>query len=151
MKKTKTSQPAWLSCAIDPRIEAAYARGRIARKKMLAAEGGSISAEEAAERLGITAATLLRRYRNGRVLGWKEPGKAAVHFPVWQFKGSGLLSGLAEVLSALAKGYAELDDMGRIGFFLVQFGFLGGHRPLDLLRKGRIADAMLAAQAFTQP
>ena len=136
---------------MDRRVEAAYDRGRIVRKKMLAAEGGSISADQAAERLRIPRASLLRRYRDGRVLGWKEPGEAAVHFPVWQFKGGELLPGLAEVLSALAKGCAKLDDMGRIGFFLCEFGFLGRCRPLNLLRKGQIGDALLAAQAFTQP
>lgn len=151
MKKPKAWQPARLSRATDPRVEAAYARGRIVRRKMLAAEGGSISAEEAAERLGITRTTLLRRYHNGRVLGWKEPGEAAVHFPVWQFKGDEILHGLPEVLSALANGCPELDDMGRIGFFFGRFGFLGRRRPLDLLRNGQIADALLATQAFTQP
>ena len=138
------------SHTMDSRLEEVYARGRIVRKKMLAAEGGSIFADQAAERLRISRTTLLRRYRNGRVLGWKEPGEAAVHFPVWQFKGRELLPGLPEVLSALVKGCAQLDDMGRIGFFLCQFGFLGRRRPLDLLRKGQIGDALLAAQAFTQ-
>ena len=151
MKKPKTSLPHWDSCATDPRIQAAYARGRVVRKKMLAAEGGSISAPQAAERLRISRTTLLRRYRSGRLLGWRKPGEAAVHFPVWQFKDRELLPGLPEVLSALVKGCAELDDVGRIGFFLCHFGFLGHRRPLDLLRKGQIGDALLAAQAFTQP
>jgi hypothetical protein len=118
---------------------------------MLAAEGGSISAAQAAERLRISRTTLLRRYRSCRLLGWQEPGEAAVHFPVWQFEGHELLPGFPAVLSALAKACGELDDMGRIGFFLCQFGVLGRRRPLDLLRKGRIGEALLAAQAFTQP
>ena len=138
------------SHATDPRLAAAFARGRIVRKKLLRAEGGSISTEMAAERLGIKPATLLRRYRDGRVIGWKESKHSEVHFPVWQFSGRELLPGFSEVLAELAKG-CELDDMARILFFLSRFGFLDDRRPLDLLRNGQTSDALLAVRAYTQP
>jgi hypothetical protein len=135
--------------AIDPRLAAAYAGGLQVRKKLRAAEGGSISTVEAAARLGISRSDLLRRYRGGRVLGWKENDGAEVRFPVWQFEGTALLPGLTEVLSAL-KVRCRLNDAGRMLFFLSEFGFLGGQRPLDLLRHGQLENALRAASAYTE-
>ena len=77
-----------------------------------------------------------------------ENDEAEVRFPVWQFEGAALLPGLTEVLSALKAG-CRLDDAGRMLFFLSEFGFLGGRRPLDLLCDGQIENALRAASAYT--
>lgn len=108
------SDPSY-SQATDPRLEAAYARGRIARKKILRAEGGSISTDKAALRLGIQRATLLQLYRDGLVIGWRELGEATVHFPVWQFRGRELLPGLSRVrpqLGPRTQSYAGRSGIG---------------------------------------
>jgi hypothetical protein len=131
----------------DPGLAAAYARGPEVRKKLRAADGGSISTAEAAARLGISRSALLRRYRGGQVLGWIENDGAEVRFPVWQFEGAALLPGLTEVLAALKAG-CRLDDAGRMLFFRSEFGFLGSRRPLDFLRYGRIESALRAARAY---
>jgi hypothetical protein len=79
----------------------------------------------------ITRATLLRRYHAGKVLGWKEEG--VVRFPVWQFKGNGLLAVVNKVLDMAKNGPYALDDAGRLHLFLVKRGFSDGKSPLDML------------------
>ena len=132
---------------VDPRLEAAYARGRMIQAKLRAAEGGSISASRAAARLGISQTMLLRWYRTGKVIGWKE-GKIAIRFPVWQFKGRKVLRGLAEVVATMDSGSKILDGYGHMLFLLSDLGALQGGRPLDLLRKGDVQGAKEIAVAY---
>jgi len=120
----------------DRRLAAALARGRRIRKRLRAAEGGSISLAEAAARLRISAGTVLRWYHGGKIIGWKEREK--VRFPVWQFIGGNVLPGLAEVLALADKGWELIGDDGRMVFLLSHSRVLNGRRPLDLLRQGDV-------------
>jgi hypothetical protein len=54
------------------------------------AEGGSLSAEEAARELGIPKAAILARYRKGTLIGWNDERQDAARSPVWQFKDGAL-------------------------------------------------------------
>lgn len=121
----------------DPRLEAAYARGMAIRAKLRIAEGGSISLAQAAARLKISASTLRRWYRVGKIIGWKE-GRSALRFPAWQFKGRKILPGLAEVIAALNSGCGRINDYSCMLFFLSRMRVLKGRRPLDLLREGDV-------------
>jgi excisionase family DNA binding protein len=100
----------------DRRLAAAYARGRGIRKKLEEAEGGSISAAEAAAHLRISVGTVQRWYHAGKIIGWQQGEK--VRLPVWQFVGGKPLPGLEEVLTLANKGWACFDDYGRMLFLL---------------------------------
>jgi hypothetical protein len=131
----------------DNRLASAIARGIPARRKLMEAEGGSLSAQQAAQELGISKAAILKRYKKGQVIAWREERQHAVRFPIWQFKDHRVLDGVEEVLRML-NASSRLDDLGRMLFFLSNRGFLGGKRPLDCLREGRLERVLLAAQGY---
>jgi hypothetical protein len=131
----------------DHRLANAMARGITARQKLMAAEGGSLSAEEAARELGISKAAILKRYQKGQLIAWRAERQNAVRFPVWQFKDHKVLGGLEDVLQVLHAG-SRLDDFGRMLFFLSNLGFLGGKRPLDGLRVGEVNRVLQAAEGY---
>lgn len=132
----------------ERRMKEALERGKSTWHSLMTSEGGSISSAAVAETLGTSRTTVLRKYHNGQVLGWRDEGKSGIRFPVWQFEGGRILPGLATVIAALNQG-CVLDDKARILFFLLEFGF-AACRPLDLLRKRRITDALLAAKAYAE-
>jgi predicted DNA-binding transcriptional regulator AlpA len=131
----------------DNRLASAIARGIPARRKLMETEGGSLSAEQAAQALGMSKAAILKRYKKGRIIAWREERQNAVRFPVWQFKDHRVLGGIEEALKALNAG-SRLDDLGRMLFFLSNRGFLGGKRPLDCLREGEVKRVLQAAQGY---
>ena len=119
-------------------LDRAMARGVFLRESAKQEDGGSISADEAARRLGISKTSVLKRLKNGQLLGWRETKQRAVRFPVWQFAEGGPLSGLSQVLSILSES-PQIDDWGRVMFFLNPRDSLGGKRPLDALRAGNFS------------
>lgn len=125
----------------------AYVRSIPPLRKMLADEGGSISAAEAAARLGVSRATVLRKYREQRLLGWRDYYAGDLNFPLWQFDNEGLLPGLEEVMKVL-RSDAPVEDIGRILFFVSWYHSLDGQRPLDCLRQGNVEAAVRTAQAY---
>src|SRR5258708_6806039 len=131
----------------DNRLANAIARGITLRQKLMEAEGGSLSAEEAARALGISKTAILKRYKKGQIIAWREERQNAARFPVWQFKDHKVLNGLEEVLGALNSA-VRLDDFGRTLFFLSNMGFLGGKRPLDWLRVGEVKKVLQAAEGY---
>ncbi len=131
----------------DNHLANAMARGIPGRRKLVADEGGSLSAEEAAEEIGISKQAILKRYQKGRIIAWREERQKAVRFPVWQFQEHKVLGGIEESLRVLNAGN-RLDDFGRMLFFLSKHGFLGGKRPLDCLRAGELAKVLHAAQGY---
>lgn len=130
----------------DPRYEAAVDRGRPVRQKLLEAEGGSISAEAAAKELGMSKVAVLKRYKNHKLVAWREEKQNAVRFPAWQFKNGKVLGGMDVVLNKLKE--APLDDGGRLLFFLSNSPLLGGKRPLDCLRAGDVHKVIVAAEGY---
>src|SRR5258708_93580 len=94
MQATPRPLPSSPNPSMHPGLAAALARGKIVRKKMSLAEGGSISAEKAAQLLGISVSKLIYRWRCHRLIAW-QLGKA-IRFPVWQFKDGKLLPGIEE-------------------------------------------------------
>ncbi|MGA2555153.1 MAG: hypothetical protein ABSG04_02650 [Verrucomicrobiota bacterium] len=133
--------------AADNRLVHAMARGITVRRKLMEAQGGSLSAEEAGRELGISKAAILKRYHKGRIMGWREERQNAVRFPVWQFKDHKVLEGLEEVLQVL-NAASRLDDFGRMLFFLSDLGFLGKKRPVDCLRAGKVNKVLQAARGY---
>lgn len=126
----------------------ALARGMEARQKLAEAEGGSLSSEEVARLLRISKTAVLKRLEAGRLLAWREERLQAARFPRWQFDEHGqVLAGLTEVLDDLNQD-PGLDAWGKLLFFLQTKSSLGGKRPLDLLREGKVKQVCQAAQAY---
>ena len=131
-------------------LAAALARGMVAREELKHVEGGSFSAEEARVALGgLSKEAVLKRYRKGQLLGWREARQNAVRFPVWQFVEGRTLQGLEKVLAELPLAKA-VDEWARLKFFLGPRGDLGGQRPLDLLRRGDVDAVVRAARVFAE-
>lgn len=125
----------------------AMARGNVAREEMKSSEGGSLSAEEAGAKLGISKAATLKRFQKGQLLGWREAKQNAVRFPVWQMEDNDVIPGLPKVLAVL-DGTGEIDDWAKIVFFLTPLASMDGKRPLDLLRSGNLQKVVWAAQGI---
>jgi hypothetical protein len=119
------------------------ARGVLARRQLEQAEGGSLSSEEVAQRLGITRQAVDVRRQKGQLVAWRVADRW--RFPRWQFGENGLpLRGLVECLDR-----AGLDHQwAAMVFFLSPAESLGGARPLDLLRAGRTEEALAYAERY---
>jgi hypothetical protein len=65
-------------------------------------------------------------------------------YPAFQIAGDGLLPGMRAVVEAFAIEEAWM----RVNFMLTGDARLGGKRPIDALREGRISDVIDAAQAY---
>ncbi len=133
---------AGLLAARDP-LAPARLRGLLARQQLLEAEGGTISAAEAAALLHLTRQAVDKR-RKARTLLALPIGRHGYAYPLWQFGEEGTLPGLEQVLQALG----DAGPWMRVAFFLNGNARLDGQRPLDLLRQGRNADVVRAAEAF---
>lgn len=128
--------------AIDP-LAPAKLRGLRARDELFGAEGGTLSAAEVAELLGITRQAVNKR-REARKLIGVEIGRRGFRYPAWQFAAGATLAGLEDVLTALRNAPA----LAQMRFFLSGSHHLGGKRPIDLLRKKSTASVLSAAKAF---
>jgi len=134
----------------EQKLALAQVRGMEVRQNLKEAEGGSSSSEEVARRLQISKTAVLKRLSAGRLLAWREERLQAARFPRWQFDDHGhVLNGLEEVLAILNED-ARLDVWGKVLFFLQEKPGLGGQRPLDLLRAGKLKEARLAAAAYAE-
>jgi hypothetical protein len=131
------------------KLVGALARGLAVREKMAAEEGGNISADEAAQLLGITKQSILNLYHAGKALAWRTEKQGALRFPVWQFSDGRRLPGLEQVLAQLNTRLV-LDDWAKIGFFLQTHGMLRERRPLDLLRENKLEPVLKAAAAYVE-
>lgn len=126
----------------DP-LGPARARGLRAWNAILAEEGGTLDAEEAAMQLGVSIEDIEQRRKAGRVLA-VDTGTHGYRYPVWQFIGASMLPGLEEILLLLA-GHPPLAQMR---FFLSGNLRLEGKRPLDMLRRGAVEQVRRAARTF---
>ena len=137
-------EPSTGPAPIDRRYAAALARGKIIRKKLMAAEGGAVSVAKAARLLGISKTAVLKRWQTYRLVGWSD-GKN-MHFPVWQFRDGKLLPGIKELLQIFRS-----DEQWRVlMYFLGNRESLKGERPLDLLRRGEASRAIEHATDYAQ-
>jgi hypothetical protein len=129
--------------AHDPLLPARI-RGIGARQRLLEAEGGALSAAEAATLLGITRQAVDKRRRAGTLIGL-QAGKRGYLYPRWQFTTDGVsLSGLPELLADLA----EFSPWMQAGFILSPNLRLNNARPIDALRDGSIDSVRQAAQSY---
>ena len=134
----------------DRALDRAVARGLAVREEAKQEEGGHISADQAARMLGISKTSILEKFKKGQLLGWRETRQKAVRFPIWQFVGGEILRGLPDVLNILSQA-SQIDDWGRVMFFLNRRNSLRGKRPLDALREGKVPLVKRLAWADVEP
>ena len=112
------------------------------KSKLLQEEGGVLRAKEFAERLDITLLELGRMRKRNEVF-WLTVGNDIV-YPSFQIGKMGLLPGIGDVIDAFA-----LDDPWvQVYVMLTGDLRLGGWRPIDALREGRIDDVKFAVRAY---
>lgn len=122
-------------------ITVARLRGLAVKEKLLAAEGGALSAKEMAHALGITRQAVDARRKRGALIGLTM-GKRGFVYPSWQLG----LEGLDAVLYELQ----GLDPWSQLAFLLTSNVWLDGDRPIDALRNGDFDLAVDAARTHGQ-
>jgi len=130
--------------AADP-LANAFLRGIDARTKLIQENGGVFSTDQVARYLDITPQAVTKR-RHGRQLLGLTFRRRGCMYPAWQFIESGTAPGLHEVLTALA----DHDEWTQNVFFITPNTRLAGERPLEYLRKGKVAEVLEAAIDFGQ-
>lgn len=128
----------------DP-LRPARLRGLQAARALLEREGGTLTAEEVAEHLGVTRQAVDKKRNAGKLLAVSR-GSRSVLYPAWQFTPQGILQGLEPVLAALDEN--QTDPWAKLSFFLGENLRLGGDSPLTALRAGRTAEVLAAARNF---
>lgn len=118
----------------DP-LAPARLRGLRLQQEILAAEGGSCSAQALADVLGITRQAIDKRRKRGTLIGLSL-GRRGYAYPVWQIG----LAGLEPVLAELR----DLDPWTQAAYLLAPNRWLDGESPLRALRAGKL-DAVLSA------
>ncbi len=122
----------------DP-LAPARLRGLRLQQEILAAEGGSCSAQALADALGITRQVIDKRRKRGTLIGLSL-GKRGYAYPVWQIG----LAGLEQVLAALR----DLDPWTQAAYLLAPNRWLDGETPLRALRDGEIDRVLAAARIY---
>jgi hypothetical protein len=108
-------------------------------------EGGYYTPTEVLKVIGVGGRQALeQRRKRGQIVSWSTAGRR-YFYPKWQFQPDGkLLEGIAPILKLLAGGYGEWMVMQ---FFLARPPARGGERILDMLREGRVEEALNHARA----
>lgn len=115
-------------------------RGAIARRQLLEQEGGVLSPSNVAKLLGISRQAVGLRRGAGKLLGVE--GNRGYVYPAWQFEGSDVLPRFTEILELLGHS----TPWTQFVFFLSSDEAIGGKRPIDLLRSGKIEPVRRAAR-----
>lgn len=128
--------------ADNPLSEARLA-GLRGKKELIEAEGGALTAEEAAQTLGLTRQGVDRRRRAGKLLALSL-GKRGYLYPAWQFAQGGTLPGLEQTLDA----FQDIGPWAQLAWFISPNTRLEGQSPLDALRAGAIDRVVAAAAVY---
>jgi hypothetical protein len=124
----------------DP-LAGARVRGLEAKRRLIEAEGGTLSSLEVAKLLRISRQAVDKRRREGKLLG-VEFGRKGFRYPAWQF-------GLSNVQSVFA-ALRGRDGWEQVTFFLNPASLLGDQTPLEVLQEGKrdIQDVIRAASGY---
>lgn len=115
-------------------------RGAIARRELLEQDGGVLNPSSVAELLGISRQSVGQRRAANRLLGIEGP--RGYVYPAWQFEGADMVEGFVEILELLK----HESSWTKLIFFLSHDQAIGGKRPIDLLRKGKLDPVRRAAR-----
>jgi hypothetical protein len=120
----------------------ALLRGVEEKRRLVNTEGGTLSAGEVAQVLGITRQAVDKQRRGHKLLGLRVG--QTWRYPAWQFVDGAPLAGLDRVLARLR----DVSPWTVAAFIVGRHARLGGRRPLDLLRKGEVTLVVDAARAY---
>lgn len=129
--------PARASSVTAP-LTSAFERGSVMKRELLRMEGGSLSPTEFSERIGLT----LQELEHELVFHLTVDGGKV--YPSFQIADGHLIPGINDVLAA----FTVDDPWMQVNFMLTGDRRLGGRRPIDLLREGRIDEVVRAAAAY---
>lgn len=115
-------------------------------EEILAEEGGALSDADFAKRLRLKSRQTVHNYRDSDKIFAITRGARNYVYPALQIHEGALLPGLTEVLRTLRA--AKHSPMGILLFFLTPAEALDDKRPLDLLRRGEIDEAVLHAERY---
>jgi hypothetical protein len=128
--------------SVEP-LAPAFIRGIEAQRRLLEGHGGTLSAPQVAQVLGITPQAVDKR-RHSHTLMALSMGRHGYRYPVWQFTKSGALPGLRDVLQALEPH----DEWMQVAFFVSKNPRLGDQTPIDMLMAGNLEQVVNAARAY---
>jgi hypothetical protein len=128
--------------AADP-LAPAFLRGIEAQRRLMKENGGVYNTDRVAEFLGITPQAVNKRRNSRKLLGVTFRKRGYV-YPIWQFDERGTVPGLEDVLQSLA----DHDEWMQNVFFITPNPRLNSLRPLDLLKRGQLAEVLQAAKSF---
>jgi hypothetical protein len=127
---------------IDPLAQSRL-RGILKKAELYQAEGGCVSAEEAAKLIGVSRQAIDKARKRGDVLALPK-GQDGWTYPIWQFEGGHYLSGLTLVTQTL-----KVDGpFVQASFLLGKHARLEGQSPLSCLKKGRLEEVREAVEAY---
>lgn len=103
--------------------------------------GGLLSPEEAAGVLGIAVQALSKCANSQALIAVKHNG--ALGYPAFQFESEAIRVGVAKILEVIGVD----DPWMRLNFMFLRLDELG-EMPVDAIRSGRVAAAVIAAKHF---
>lgn len=127
----------------DDPLAAARLRGLQMKLDLLERAGGALPPREVAVLLQMSRQAVGKRRMAGTLLG-VPTGRRGYGYPACQFVDGGVVSGLAEVLSAFDE---DVDPWMRLAFLMTPDDSLGGELPLDALLRGEV-DAVVPAASI---
>jgi len=136
-----STEDALASIRVHDPLAGARLRGLAAKRKLLEAEGGTLSSTQASKLLEISRQAVDKRRSEGKLLAI-ELGKKGYRYPSWQFG----LRGLDKVLAVLR----DQDVWGQLSFFLNPSAALHNRTPLEVLQQseGNVSDVVSAAAVY---
>jgi len=126
----------------DPLIRAKL-RGIEHRKRIIEKLGGTLSAEQVSETIGISRQAVDKRRSQNQLIGLTQ-GKRGYAYPAFQFEDGKAIDGLKEVLDALSGHDPWMQSI----FFANENDRLNGSTPVEALRQGKAGAVVRAAEAY---
>jgi hypothetical protein len=130
------------SGATDP-LARAKLRGLDGRRRLIEQLGGTLTAEEAADLLGISRQAVDKRRNQNQLIGLTQ-GRRGYAYPAFQFEDGKTLAGFEAVLQELSSH----DPWMQLIFFANGSDRLDGRSPLEALRQGELDSVIRAAQNY---
>lgn len=126
----------------DPLIRAKL-RGIEHRKRILEKLGGTLSAEQVSELIGISRQAVDKRRSQNQLIGLTQ-GRRGYAYPAFQFENGKTVDGLKEVLDALSGHDPWMQSI----FFANENDRLNRSTPVEALHQGKTGAVVRAAEGY---
>ena len=121
----------------------AFIRGIQAKRRLIEEHGGTLTADEVGQIIGISRQGVNVRRQADKLIALPT-GRHGYRYPTWQFAESGTLPGLEKVLAVLAPH----DEWMQVIFFVSKNLRLGGRTPVEVLKTGEIGQVLDAVEIY---